>query len=233
MGTVVSTDLDGDGIRKWDVDQFGFVTHESSCEGFFFGSGSNIVKKETDDLPYLDMSNERVITVIEKVIKLIADKDIVVNGSIQTLDFVQQMQPVFESGRSLFYGEVMQCIIRRLRTMKIDFGVIPFPKLDEQQDEYNHFIHVTAAMLSVPLSNPNIDKTGIILEAMAAKSKYTLQKAYYDVCLERKFMRDEESSVMIDIIQKARNYDIGYIYNWGSLFTAFRTCITKSDTDFA
>jgi len=46
-------------------------------------------------------------------------------------------------------------------------------------------------------------------------------------------MRDEESSAMLYIIQKTRNYDIGYIYNWGSLFTAFRTCITKGDTDFA
>ena len=40
-----------------------------------------------------------------------------------------------------------------------------------------------------------------MLEAMAAKSKYTLQKAYYDICLEGKFMRDEESSAMLDIIQ--------------------------------
>jgi hypothetical protein len=142
------------------------------------------------------------------------------------------MQPIFESGRSLFYGEVMQCIIR-LRAMEIDFGVIPFPKLDEDQEEYNHFIHVTACMVSVPLTNPDTEKAGIILEAMAAKSKYTLQKAYYDICLQGKFMRDEESSAMLDIILKTRNYDIGYIYNWGNLFTSFRTCITKGDTDFA
>lgn len=232
MGRAVASDIDGDGTMKWDIDQYGFVTHESSCEGFFFGSGCNIIAKDENDLPYLNMSNERVITVIERATPMISDKTLVVNGSVQALAPVAQMQPVFESGRSLFYGEVMQCIIR-LRAMEIDFGVIPFPKLDEDQAEYNHFIHLTACMLSVPLSNPDTDKTGILLEAMAAKSKYTLQKAYYDVCLEGKFMRDEESTGMLDIILKTRNYDIGYIYNWGNLFTSFRTCITKGDTDFA
>lgn len=232
MGRAVASDIDGDGNMKWDIDQYGFVTHESSCEGFFFGSGCNIIAKDEDDLPYLNMSDERVISVIERATPMISDKNLVVNGSVQALNPVTQMQPVFESGRSLFYGEVMQCIIR-LRTMEIDFGVIPFPKLDADQEEYNHFIHVTAAMVSVPLSNPDTDKTGILLEAMAAKSKYTLQKAYYDVCLEGKFMRDEESAGMLDIILKTRNYDIGYIYNWGNLFTSFRTSITKGDTDFA
>jgi hypothetical protein len=232
MGTAVSADLNGDGVMKWDADQFGFVTHESSCEGFFFGSGCNVIGKDADDMPYLNMSNDRVISVIEKATKLISDKNIVVNGSVLTLDPVKQMQPIFQGGRSLFYGEVMQCIIR-LRAMEIDFGVLPFPKLDETQESYNHFVHVTGCMVSVPLTNPDTDKTGVILEAMAAKSKYTLQKAYYDICLTGKFTRDEESSAMLDIILKTRNYDIGYIYNWGNLFTAFRTCITKGDTDFA
>ncbi|MDD4772924.1 MAG: extracellular solute-binding protein [Eubacteriales bacterium] len=232
MGRAVSSDIDGDGSFKWDIDQFGFVTHESSCEGFFFGSGCNIVTKDEDDMPILNMANDRVITVIERATPLISDKTLVVNGSVQALSPTLQMQPVFESGRSLFYGEVMQCIIR-LRAMEIDFGVLPFPKLDQDQDEYNHFIHVTACMLSVPLTNTDLEKTGILLEAMSAKSTYTLQEAYYDICLEGKFMRDEESAGMLDIILKTRNYDIGYIYNWGNLFTSFRTSITKGDTDFA
>lgn len=232
MAKAASKDVDGDGKMSYQTDNYGFVTHESSCEGFFFGSGCNIVTKDSDDMPSITMMNDRVLEVLEKATELISNKDIVVNGSVQSLDPVKQMQPIFESGRSLFYGEVMQCIIR-LRAMEIDFGVIPFPKLDEAQESYNHFIHTTAAMMSIPVTNLETEKTGIILEAMAAKSKYTLQKAYYDVCLEGKFMRDEESSAMLDIILDTRNYDIGYIYAWGNLFTQFRTCLTTGKTDFA
>lgn len=232
MAKVTVKDLDGDGKMKHDVDSYGFVTHESSNEGFFFGSGCNIVTKDENDMPQLSMMNERVLKVIEEAYDLIGNREIVVNGSVQSLDPVKQMQPIFESGRSLFYGEVMQCIIR-LRTMEIDFGVLPFPKLDETQATYNHFIHVTAAMMSVPVTNLELENTSIMLEAMAAKSKYTLQKAYYDICLEGKFMRDDESAAMLDIILDTRNFDIGYIYNWGNLFTHFRTVLTNGKGDFA
>lgn len=231
MAKVAAKDLDGDGKMKYDVDMYGFTTHESSCEGFFFGSGCNIVTKDEQDMPSITMMNERVLKVLEEAQELIGNRDLVVNGSVQGLDPVKQMQPVFESGRSLFYGEVMQCIIR-LRAMEIDFGVLPFPKLDETQKTYNHFIHVTAAMMSIPVTNVELDNTGILLEAMAAKSKYTLQKAYYDVCLEGKFMRDEESSAMLDIILDTRNYDIGYIYGWGNLFQHFRGVLTSGKGDF-
>lgn len=232
MAKATVKDLDGDGKMRHDVDSYGFVTHESSCEGFFFGSGCNIVTKDEDDMPRLSMMNDRVLKVLEEAFPLIGDRDIVVNGSVQSLNAITQMQPIFESGRSLFYGEVMQCIIR-LRAMEIDFGVIPFPKLDETQPTYNHFVHVTAAMISIPVTNLELDNTCIMLEAMAAKSKYTLQKAYYDICLEGKFMRDEESSAMLDIILDTRNFDIGYIYNWGNLFTHFRTTLTTGKGDFA
>jgi len=117
--------------------------------------------------------------------------------------------------------------------MEIDFGVIPFPKLDETQPTYNHFVHTTAAMMSIPVTNLDLENTTIMLEAMAAKSKYTLQRAYYDICLEGKFMRDEESAAMLDIILDTRNFDIGYIYNWGNLFTNFRNVLTSGKGDLA
>lgn len=232
MAKVTVKDLDGDGRMRYDVDCYGFVTHESSCEGFFFGSGCNIITKDENDLPQLSMMNERVLRVLELAHPLIGNRELVVNGSVQGLNPISQMQPVFESGRALFYGEVMQCIIR-LRAMEIDFGVIPFPKLDETQPTYNHFVHTTAAMMSIPVTNLDLENTTIMLEAMAAKSKYTLQRAYYDICLEGKFMRDEESAAMLDIILDTRNFDIGYIYNWGNLFTNFRNVLTSGKGDLA
>jgi len=225
----VSEDLNGDGEMKHADDRFGFLTHESSYEGFLFGSGSHIVSKDSNDMPYLDMSNERIIGVVEKTNKLMINKDVT---APLNLDPVGVMQPIFEGNRSLFYGEVVQCIIR-LRAMEIDFGVLPFPKFDENQEEYSHYINNTACLVSIPLTNMELERTGIILEAMAAKSTSTLQEAYYDVCLDGKFMRDEESKTMLDIIFATRNFDIGYVYNWGNLFTTFKTSASSGNNDFA
>nr|MBQ4318886.1 extracellular solute-binding protein [Clostridia bacterium] len=235
MMTKVAGDVNGDGIVSPIDDRVGLATHNSSIEGFFFASGANIVTKNSDDIPELTMNNERLIGVLEKSIELMANPNITFNNSSNKFglsNHLEHLQPVFQEGRSLFYGEVVQCIIR-LRAMEIDFGVLPFPKYDEEQEEYNHFIHNTACMVAIPKTNTNLERTGIILEAMAAESKYTLQPAYYDICLEGKFMRDEESHSMLDIIFSTRNYDIGYIHAWGGLFEAFRTCVLSGKTDFA
>lgn len=226
---MVSEDIDGDGTMNHANDRFGFLTHGSSYEGFFFGSGSRTIAKDSEDMPYLNMNNERIIGVVDKTTKLMTDRTIT---APLDLDPVPVMQPIFEGGRAFFYGEVMQCIIR-LRAMEVDFGVLPFPKYDEAQEDYNHFIHTTACMLSIPLTNMELERTGIILEAMAAKSTSTLQSAYYDICLEGKFMRDEESKDMLDIILNTRNYDIGYIYGWGGLFAAFSSSVSSGNNDFA
>lgn len=231
MMNVVAADLDGNGTPDWQTDRYGLATHDSTFDGLFFGSSSHIISKDQYDMPYLDMNNERLVGVVAKSVKLMMETNLTMNSSALGLQPVRDLQPVFQSGRSLFYGEVMQCIIR-LRAMEIDFGVIPFPKYDEAQESYNHFIHPTACMVTVPLVNTELERTGIILEAMAAKSKYTLQEAYYFVCLEGKFMRDVESKDMLDIIVNTRNYDIGYIYNWGNLSTFFMTVVKANGVDF-
>lgn len=229
---VTASDLNGDGKNTSTDDQYGLATHDSTLEGLFFASGTRTVSKDENDIPYIDMYSERLVNVIDKANKIMADPTITCNASTLSLDMHTGLRPIFETGRALFFGEVMQCIIR-LRTMEIDFGVLPFPKFNEAQEEYNHFIHTTACMVSIPMTNTELERTGIMLEAMAAKSKYTLQPAYYDICLDGKFMRDEESKGMLDIILATRNYDIGYIYNWGSLFTTFADCVKKGSTDFA
>ena len=227
--TTVAKDVNGDGAMNHADDMFGFLTHGSSYEGFFFGSGSRTTSKDADDMPYLDMNNERIIGVVEKTNKIMINKDATAPLNLAP---VEVMQPMFEGNRALFYGEVLQCIIR-LRAMEIDFGVLPFPKYDDKQEEYSHYVNNTACMLSIPLTNMELERTGIILEAMAAKSTSTLQEAYYDVCLEGKFMRDEESKTMLDIILNTRNFDIGYVYNWGALFTAFSASAGSGNNDFA
>lgn len=60
-------------------------------------------------------------------------------------------------------------------------------------------------------------RTSEILEAMAAKRKEIMMPGYYEVSLQSRSARDEESSAMLDIIFASRMYDLGVIYDWGSV----------------
>jgi len=146
----------------------------------------------------------------------------------------QQIAKCFEEDRTLFYGEVLQCVIRR-RSMEQDFGVMPLPKLDEAQGDYAHNVHKTACMVGVPnsLGDDEAAFAGFVLESMAAESRNWLVPAYYTTALEGKFMRDEESKDMLDIILRTRRYDLGYVADWGGLFSGYASSSKKDGADFA
>ena len=45
-----------------------------------------------------------------------------------------------------------------------------------------------------------------------------VRPAYYDINLTGKYMRDNDSEEMLDIIFKSVIYDIGRFYNWGGMY---------------
>ena len=219
-------DLNGDGVMKGSDDQFGLATHDSTFDGLFFSMGMRVSAIDATGFPELTINNERISQVMEKT-AMIMDKEITYNADWQLI------ATCFEDNRALFYGEVLQCVIRR-RSMDTDFGVLPLPKLNDAQEDYAHMVHVTACMVGVPnsLSDEDISFAGFALEAMAAESRNWLVPAYYKTALEGKFMRDEESKDMLDIILRTRRYDLGYAANWGSLFTGYVSAVKKNG-DFA
>jgi len=226
MMKLASKDLNGDGVMKGPDDQFGLTTHDSTFDGLFFGMGMRVSIIDSDGYPQLSINNERIANVMEKT-AMIMHKDITYNADWQLI------AKCFEEDRALFYGEVLQCVIRR-RSMDTDFGVLPFPKLNEAQDDYAHMVHVTACMVGVPntLDDETMSFAGFVLESMCAESRNWLVPAYYTTALEGKFMRDEESKDMLDIILRTRRYDLGYAAGWGGLYGALVAAVKKGSSDF-
>ncbi len=215
-----SLDLNGDGVLKCYDDQYGMVTTNMTAVGIFYSSGLMIAGKDENDLPVLALDTNLAATVVERTAEWFTNKNVVCyNGGPSMYTSPAEVREAFQNGQGLFYGEVMQCIIR-MRQSETDFGLIPWPKYTENQDRYYNFAHATATkMITVPLTQTDLEMAGVVLEAMAAKSKYTLTPAYYDISMNNKYMRDEESIAMMDIILESRCFDLGYVYDWGSLFS--------------
>ena len=98
--------------------------------------------------------------------------------------------------------------VQQLRSMETDFGIIPYPKYDENQDRYYSRVSYYNAPI-VPVTNQNLELTGAVLEYFNYASSQTVIPAYYDVVLYGKVIRDEESRDMLDIIFDSRVVDIG------------------------
>jgi hypothetical protein len=103
--------------------------------------------------------------------------------------------------------------------MENDFGLLPHPKLDPNQSRYLTLMVDTTPTFGIPITAANPERTGAFMEALTGLSATTLIPAYYETSLTNKFMRDEDSIEMLDIIRAGRVYELGIVYNWGSFYT--------------
>jgi hypothetical protein len=199
-----------------------------------FASGLRIVRKDAkEDIPYFALNGDDVISKLEKIAYIMRGDNIAQLMQDYTgTDTHLIIQASFEESRALFYAEVMQCVVR-LRQMDTDFGIIPLPKWDANQPEYHTNVHQWACnCMAIPSNVENIERSGLIVEALAHGGAKHIRPAYYDVMLKTKFSRDEESSEMLDIIFASRSADIGYIDNVGSIVSDLQNTVLKGENAF-
>lgn len=214
MARGASTDLNGDGKMKADDDQYGLVTAYNTPEALITAAGVTLAVKDQNDIPKMETDLERLSAVIAESGEFYKDVK-VVYGS----DF-EKSATIFQGGRALFYSEVLQCVTR-MRESETDFGLIPWPKYDAAQDNYYSFvIGAAGTAVSLPSTQTDTHMSGIILDAMSAKSVDTLTVAYYNKALTQKYMRDETSVRMLDTILESRIFDQSqtYLYAWGNMY---------------
>jgi len=218
-------DLNGDGVMD-STDQWGFGTFNDTLHAFLVSGGGALAVKDANDIPYMDFTSQRNLLVLDKAMNLLYNTEYVVNQQSKN-GF--DTHKAFQENRIVFLWGRMH-LVEYYRAMESNFGIVPLPKYDESQDKYYSLVNpYTGVLLGVPGSSSDLDRTSIILEALSAESKYTLQPAYYNVVLQGKYVRDDESAEMLDIIFGSRVYDIGAVYSFGSVFNDFNNLAATND----
>ena len=229
MMRLATVDLSGDGNITHE-DQVGLLTQRSHALMLFNASGERTVSLDSDGFPELTIHNERAIRVVDFIREMHGSQVYAFNAERTHglfPDIFDDFQiPMFASDRALFYHANMNRV-SLLRSMETDFGILPPPKFDENQQ--NYYVGVEswcASAVSIPISVPDIDITGLILEALTFESRYTLIPAYYHINLITRFARDEESHAMIDLIFDNRVYDLGEVYRWANVRDFFHDTVS-------
>ena len=214
-----SADLDGDGQMTYDKDRYGLIGQRDTLISFLHSAGEYIAKKDDNDLPYITFGSERSFAAMEACFNVMYDQTITHNahhleGKVPGIYPVSE--EMFMSNRALFMWVRLR-IVENLRAMDRDFGILPLPKLDESQPIYRtDVISYTGCLVAVPVTSSDPARTGHIIEALCAESKYTTMPAYYDVTLKTKMARDDDSSDMLDIIFRHRVWDVGEFSDYGN-----------------
>ena len=221
---VTARDLNSDGKMTPAEDRFGYLIWGDAMITYLHSAGQRLVSKDENDLPVLSFNDAKTYEAMEKVMDLLYDENVTGNVQKDVFDNWSKIafQDIFSSGRAAF-GWCRLFMVPNLRGMDDDFGILPIPKIYESSDtNYHSTVNVhTSCALAIPAVCKDTDRTTIIMEALAAESKYTIQPAYYDIALYRKHSRDEDSREMLDIILSNRVLDIGDVYNFAEFGIEF------------
>ena len=221
MSKDISKDLNGDGKMYIKDDMFGYILQGDTAASFIVSGGERICAKDENDRPIITFGSERSYKITDFLSEMFSDTANSVNLHNYENQFpiYDEQVKMFSENRALFSWIRMR-IVERLRAMEMDFGILPLPKLDKNQEKYmTHINAPTGTGLSIPVTADNLERIGMILEDLCAESKYTLQPAYYDINLRGKYARDDESQEMLDIILSDNAVqDIGRIFNFGNFY---------------
>ena len=227
-----STDVNGDGEWTADADTYGVAMHSNAGQSMILALGQSPLSRDADGYPVYSGLSEAFIDAYRKVMTLYTEKHTTVKSGTAGVEKVDGgYQGVFKTDRALYMMEVLGTL-PELRDMESEFGIVVLPKADEGA-EYVSPVYHGAIGLCVPVTVSDVDRTGVVLENLAAESNRTVRGVYYDVVLGSKLVRDEASVASLDTILDSGRFEIGYVYNWGDMRSALEQNIGKGNADIA
>ncbi len=216
---------DGDGIVTLN-DTFGVAAQKTFGFMMTMGAGEMLVRKNADDIPELgiDTGSTRFIDVVTYLTEKVSNNDGVYLGADEDI------KNLFGNGQSLFYGEVLLHAQTMRLNFDINFGIIPMPKYNAEQENYHQYTTgycTTVICFPTTTKGEDLDMASFMVEAMAIESVNTLTPAYYDVCLKGRYADDAESASMLDIITTSVSSDYAEILGWGSFKNSIQEAVSN------
>lgn len=146
------------------------------------------------------------------------------------------VKDLFTDGKSLFtVGLINSVNTEKFREANIYYGILPMPKYSKEQETYAtpidpyHFY-----VLSIMSDCQDIDFVTFALEAMAYMNEKTVTPEYYDRTLKNKrFLDDDDSPRMLDIIFSNRIVDISVAFNWDDCIQYYNQTIWNGTPELA
>ena len=232
MAKGVYFDVNGDGWPG-EEDRFGYITdYGNTVDGLFSQFDIQQTKRDESGNLVADMDTGKVVSILEKLIEFFKTDDVFTyaSSSSQTPEELP-FNTIFTEDRALFYPDVL-ATAKTYRGMETDFGIIPLPKWNTQQQKYLTQAQSGYSTVSIPIDVTNLEKVGAVTDALFAKSADLVLPAYYDMALKSKFARDNESGEMIDIIREGMCINFGFFYDIGG-GGMFRILLPQNNSNFA
>ena len=138
-----------------------------------------ITSPDNMGLPEITMYNQRTVDIVDRFQSLLVsnsrayfkDKD----------DDGTEVFPteIFTDSRSLMMFTLL-ADVNALNASTVDFGIVPFPKYNDDQKNYYTHVYETLTVYAIPVNAGSQSESGLILEALGASSYDTVTEEYFE-----------------------------------------------------
>ena len=100
MCEAAAADVNGDGTRTWQSDNFGLATTGMTILGLFYSTGEKLTARDSDGYPILTPDTGRMADAIVSSARILSNANLSVVAGIAPEADVYAMETMFEEGRS-------------------------------------------------------------------------------------------------------------------------------------
>ncbi len=227
LSAEIYTDLNFDGVTsEGDLLVLAGDT-ASAVVAYQYAYNNPLFTSDEEGVPTYTFDIDRATVIIEKLVDLYWNTNGTYGGSWGA------GSDTWNNGTLMFKTGMFMDAQNYRGIDAFDFGIIPYPKLDENQDRYYSMVDGAHTVQAVPTTARDPESVSIIVEALNAETWKTVIPTYYDISMKDKFTRDPESNAMLDLISESRIFDFGYIYNLTDMAFVIQHQVARKSTSSA
>lgn len=231
MSEGVYQDVNGDG-KKDLGDVYGYETHTTYIDPLYFGVGLRTTEKDENDIPVIAecFGGEKTHELLNTLVDFFKTND----GWMEKNSY-DNANNMFIEGRVLFDNNELQFAVNYLRASELDYGVLPMPKYDEEQQDYYTVMSFPYTLYGVPVDAGDPDMSSAVMEALASESYRTVSPALFETAFKAKYAQDDKTAQMFDIIRSSAVFDFGRVFNdsmQSMTYSLFRSAVADSNTNW-
>ena len=213
----MAADLNGDGTYDYENDQVAYLAEGVPNGTFQTSLELKVVDIDKDGIPqYLGLS-EKFVNAFEKMKTFHKNPGIIIMSTIDDASYTS-MKTFANNNVATMVNFIYST--EYLRDMKDDYGILPMPKYDKNQEKYVSQLGTSTSMMFVPVTTKDPALTSKVMEACCYYTGELVVPKYYEVALKEKYARDEDIAEMLDIIRDGAAFDFLFVYGAGCLTSA-------------
>ena len=99
-----------------------------------------------------------------------------------------------------------------LQETDINYGIVPIPKMNKEQQNYITTPANSYSMYSIGRQSKNAEDAGVVLQTLGYYGLLYSTPAVFEVTLQGKFSKDEDTMRLLNILKNGVQFDLGLLY---------------------